>query len=687
MADELISSDEKEAQTEEQTAHFWVGLGASAGGLEALRAFARQLPDKLSVTYIVAQHLSPHHRSMLPEIIGRETSLEVLSAEDDVAPLPNKIYITPQNKDIEIRDGRIRIVPSSRDSGTPTPSVDRFLKSLAFDKGENAVGIILSGTGSDGSRGLRDVQAAGGITIAQDEHSAKYTGMPVAAVEAGVVDLVMSPEEIGAQFPTILERRANLSSLKASPVHLDSVSELIHLVHNRCRVNFRHYKAATLQRRIERRMAAIGVSEIEDYVSIARTSDKEIDALFKDFLISVTSFFRDPVEFEMLRSNLKDIIASKDGSDPIRVWIPGCATGEEVYTICMIFADLIGGLQAFVRKKVQFFATDIDQDAIEIARRGVYPETSLEEVPRDFIDEYFEKVPTGYVLKKEIRERIVFSIHNVIQDPPFLNVDFISCRNLLIYFQSSLQSQVLSRFHYSLVPNGILFLGKSETTAANDTLFRASEHGKHLYFQRPTKSRPVFDDYNDLRRAYGPRRQAQDRNADQRDVTSANARFDSLIKAFGPDGFLVSADLQLRKAYGNVDPYVSLTTEGNLSLGVSTFIREPFAQDIRMSVPMAIRKKEVRRGVAHPPTPVTRKRKLELRSIRSKGAPTKKCWRSPSSHRGKTPARTSRKMRCRPPTGSWRATMMSFAVNSISRSPTCNRPQRNSRLQTRNCRH
>ena len=600
-----------------KTATFWVGIGASAGGLEALRAFVRQLPDNLDVTYIAAQHLSPHHRSMLPEIIGRETQLEVLSAEDEVVPLPNKVYITPQNRDIEIQGDRLRIVSPSRDAGTPKPSIDRFFHSLADQKGENAVGIILSGTGSDGSRGMRDIKAAGGTTIAQDEHSAKYTGMPLASVEAGCVDLVMSPEEIGSQFSVILERRANLSSLKASPVHLDSVSELIHLVHNRCRVNFRHYKVATLQRRIERRMAAIGVSEIEDYVSVARSSDKEIDALFKDFLISVTSFFRDPVEFETLRFHIKDLLAAKQDNQPIRVWVPGAATGEEVYTICMIFSDLMGGLEAFSRQKFQIFASDIDQDATEIARRGLYAETALDEVPRDFIDEYMEKVPTGYLVKKAIRERVVFSNHNLIQDPPFLNIDLISCRNVLIYFQTSLQSQVLSRFHYSLVPNGLLFLGKSETTAANESLFRSSDEGKHVYYQKPAKARTVFDDYDNQSRAYGPRRQIEHRPSDLRDVTTANARFDSLVRAFGPDGFLIGADLQLRKAYGNVNPYINVTS-GSLSLGISALIREPFGQDIRTAAPMVIRKKEIRQGIAHPdPNDPTRRIRVTVYPIES----------------------------------------------------------------------
>lgn len=585
-------------QDNDQQALYWVGIGASAGGLEALRAFVRNLPNELNATYIVAQHLSPHHRSMLPEIIGRETDLEVLSIEDNVVPQPNKVYITPQDKDVEVVGDRLHLIVPSRDAGTPKPSVDRLFRTLAVQKGNRAIGIIFSGTGTDGARGVRDVRAAGGITIAQDELSAKYTGMPVAAVESGCIDLVMAPEKIGAQFATIVDSRTDLDSLKSSPVHLDGVSELIHLVHNQRRVNFRHYKPATLQRRIERRMAALGVNEIDDYVAIARSSAKEIDALFKDFLISVTAFFRDPSEFEALRSVVGKIISNKGKKDLIRIWVPGAATGEEVYSIAMIFADLLGGAEAFSSRKVQIFASDIDNDAIEIGRRGFYAETALEEVPRDFVQEYFEKVPTGYIVKKAIRERIVFSTHNLIQDPPFLNIDLISCRNLLIYFQASLQAQVLSRFHYALVSNGVLFLGRSETIAANESLFSPAENERHIYYQRPGKNKAVFNEFSGHSTTFKRQAGTKRETADVRELTAAVTRFDSLVKAIGPDGFLISADMQLRKAYGNVNPYVDVTS-GSLSLGISALIKEPFGQDIRTTVPIVFRKKEARNGVAH----------------------------------------------------------------------------------------
>ncbi|MFK7793550.1 MAG: chemotaxis protein CheB [Devosiaceae bacterium] len=577
---------------------FWVGLGASAGGLEALRAFVRSVPRNLHATYIIAQHLSPHHRSMLPEILGRETDFEVLSVEDSVFPQPDTIYITPQNKDIQIDGDQLRLVSPGQDAGAPKPSVDRFFHSLANEKGERAIGIILSGTGSDGARGVRDVRAAGGVTIAQDEMSAKYTGMPVAAVESGCVDLVMSPEEIGAQFATILEHRADLESLKASPVHLDGVSELIHLVNNQTRVNFHHYKSATLQRRIERRMAAVGVTNIDDYVAIARTTPNEVDALFRDFLISVTSFFRDPGEFEALRRYVDQVVNNKPKNETIRVWVPAVATGEEVYSIAMMITDALGGTSALSERRIQIFATDIDTPAIELARRGFYPDSALQEVPRHYIDAYMDRLPTGYMVKKAIRERVVFSVHNVVQDPPFLNIDILSCRNLLIYFQTSLQAQAFSRFHYALVPHGLLFLGKSETTAANGALFKQADDHRHIYFQQPGAERASVAGLHAPQ--YQVKRGADKREmVDVRDVTTMTTRFDSLVRAFGPDGLLIDEDLQIMKAYGNVNPYIEMSS-GAVSLRAGSLLKEPFGQDIRTAIPIVMRKGEPRKCMAHP---------------------------------------------------------------------------------------
>ena len=320
-------------QRRPRPAKFWVGLGASAGGLEALRGLVRNLPPNLSVTYIVAQHMAPHHKSMLSEIIGRETDMRVLDVTDDLVPKANTIYITPPNKNLIVQGNVLRLVEPSKEPAAPKPSVDLFFRTLAQEKRDLSIGIILSGTGSDGAKGIAAIRGAGGITIAQDELTAKYSGMPIAAMETGLIDLVMSPEEIGAQIPKITKLPRNLDDLKASPLDLTGIAELVQLLMEQTKVNFKHYKTATFQRRVERRMAATKAATLEDYVSIARVSNEEVQLLFKDLLISVTSFFRDQVEFDALRVHIERIVAERKG-DPIRVWVPGTATGEEVLLAC-----------------------------------------------------------------------------------------------------------------------------------------------------------------------------------------------------------------------------------------------------------------------------------------------------------------------------------------------------------------
>ncbi len=583
---------------------FWVGIGASAGGLEALRNLVRNLPPVLSATYIVTQHMAPHHKSMLAEIIGRETDMPVLDVTDKLKPSANAIYITPPNSNIIVENGLLRLIDPSPAPAAPKPSADLFFTTLAEAKGDRAIGIVLSGTGSDGSDGVRAIRQNGGITISQDELTAKYASMPVSALETGCVDLVMSPEEIGAQFSKIVAVPRDLDKLRASPVNMDSVSELIQLLLDHSGVNFRHYKSATFQRRVERRMIAVSAGTLEEYVKVAKASTAEVDLLFRDLLISVTSFFRDTGEFEGIRSHIESIVESKRESH-IRVWVAGTATGEEAYSLAMVFAEVLGGLQAYERTRIQIFATDIDDRAIEVARRGFYPETSLHEVPKHYIDEYFDEAPGGYTVKKSLREKVIFSVHNLAQDPPFLNLDMVSCRNLLIYFQPLLQAHVFARFHYSLLPHGLLFLGKSETVAAAESLFRMSGQFKHIFYQRPTADRGEIRE-----KAFTPRSGASMASQTQapgggqafpppeaRDLALATARFESLVSALGPDALLVSSELNILKAYGDVSRYIGVAA-GPVDTTAASLLIEPFSQDVRVAVPSALRQGVTIQGLA-----------------------------------------------------------------------------------------
>ncbi|WP_394688356.1 CheR family methyltransferase [Hoeflea sp.] len=585
----------KKKSSRVSSAKFWIGIGSSAGGLEALRGLVRNLPTKLSATYIVAQHMAPQHKSMLTEIIGRDISLKVVDVTDNITPRPNTIYITPPNRNIVVEGNKLRLTDPSREPAAPKPSVDTFFKSLAKARGKFSIGIVLSGTGSDGAIGTVAIKAAGGIMICQDELTAKYSGMPLSAMETGCIDLVMSPEEMGAQLPKILKSPRDLESLKASPLSLDATAELVNLLQKRTKVDFLHYKTATFQRRVERRMAAKHISELNDYVLLARNSPEELDLLFRDLLISVTSFFRDPTEFEHIRSHIDRIVKAKKGSQ-IRVWVPGSATGQEAYSLAMMFAESTG-IEDLNSLRLQIFATDIDVEAIEIARRGFYTHAAMDQVPRDFVEKYFDPAPTGYTVKKKLREKIVFSYHNIAQDPPFLNIDMISCRNLLIYFQAALQAEVFSRFHYSLVPEGLLFLGKAEAIAASEKLFRAADNEKHIFYQRPSREKkPPREPQHQAPFSLPRAETSKAVEARKLELATANRRFESLVKAIGPNAVLVDSDLQIVRVFGDMKPYVKLAA-GVVDTRVSTLIRDPYRQDIQAAVPAVIRKGEKYNGI------------------------------------------------------------------------------------------
>lgn len=575
---------------------FWVGIGASAGGLEALRGMVRPLPENLNATYIVAQHMAPHHRSLLTEIIGRETSLPVVDVTDNLLPVANTIYITPPNSNVIVKNGTIKLTAPSDQIAAPKPSVDVFFTSLAKDRGRKAIGIILSGTGSDGALGMKAIRTHDGITIAQDEHTAKYPGMPLASQDSGVVDIVLSPEELGSQFKLLLASPRDLDALKPAPITRDAISDLNRLLLRQSGVDFSHYKTATVQRRVERRMAVVAAKNLDDYVSIARNSPEEVNALFKDLLITVTSFFRDAPEFDALKNRISSLVEQKKGAD-IRVWIPGVATGEEAYTVAMLFAEAYGGLKALTSAKFQIFATDIDADAIDMARRGFYPETSLVEVRDDYINQYFDPSPGGYTVRKLVREKIVFSLHNVAKDPPFMNIDLISCRNLLIYFQTELQSSVFERFHYALNDHGLLFLGKSEAIGASLKLFRPAAPDKHIFLQRPGQKRAAL---TTTERGHGTAHYRAEITPDSRtfeQLESVSSQLESLIISLGPNSLLLGSDMQILKVYGDINQFVGMSSNKKLETTVMSLLLEPWCQDVRVAVPGVLRHMQVYEGL------------------------------------------------------------------------------------------
>ena len=343
--------------------------------------------------------------------------------------------------------------------------------------------IILSGTGSDGGYGVQAIREAGGITIAQDSESAKYDGMPHNAVQTGCIDLILRPQDIGVHLKKILSSPRDFNEFRKGELAESPVSDLLQILLARTRVDFREYKQTTIGRRIERRMVALGIETQEEYTQFCRNNPHALDALFKDLLISVTRFFRDSSEFERLKSHIPSLLENR-GAEPLRVWIAGCATGEEAYSIAMLIADALGGPEESMKANVQIFATDIDKDALQVARRGVYALSALNDIPKELADKYLIRQADGVRVIDRLRSAILFSDHNVCQDPPFQKIDLLCCRNLLIYFGNALQHKIMSRFHYSMTRNALMFLGTAESVAGSEDMFIQERDGSNIYRKR-----------------------------------------------------------------------------------------------------------------------------------------------------------------------------------------------------------
>ena len=453
-----------------------VGIGASAGGLEAIGQLIGSLTLEAPCAYVVLQHLSPKHRSMMVEILGRETMLDVKEAAQGDLLQAGVIYVVPSNYNAIYRDGRLHLLVAPPEV-VPKPSVNEFFISLAAEEGESAIGILLSGTGSDGVAGLRAIQAAGGFTIAQRPDTAKYDGMPRSAIEAGVVDHVLAPEEMPAKLLNLL----NMPITDESTGYSKLVEELLQRLRTTLKFDFSGYKTGTLMRRIHRRLVATGSSDLAAYLDWITANPRELELLARDILISVTAFFRDREAFEALRRVIQSLCQQRAQGSEIRIWVAGCASGEEAYSIAMILADALGDhLPAY---RIQIFATDVDEEALNVARRGIYPAAAMSEIPVDLLQRFFHPVKADYEAGKLLRDMIVFARHNLVSDPPFLRLDLVSCRNVLIYFDAPLQAKVLKTFHFSLVREGCLFLGRSESIAQAEQLFSPLDRKERVFLK------------------------------------------------------------------------------------------------------------------------------------------------------------------------------------------------------------
>ena len=455
-----------------------VGIGASAGGLDAFKRLLKAIPEDSGMAYVLVQHLDPTHESLLPELLQKVTRIPVLEISDDMKVAPNHIYIIPSNKMLIANDGVLELSPRITKKNERNLPIDIFFSSLAEVHQSHAIGVVLSGTGSDGTKGLKVIKDHGGITFAQDEQSATYEGMPNSAVQAGVVDFILLPEQIPQK---VLEITAGIyksdDDLKNLPQQDEEIfKQILSLLRLRKGTDFTYYKQTTIRRRILRRMALNKNETPAAYLTLLRENKPEQDILYQDLLIPVTSFFRDPQVFSHLCESvfpliLKNKFAATTKTEPIRVWVAGCSTGQEAYSIAICLKEFLKDTISESTSGVQIFATDLSEPAIAKARSGIYTKNELDELTPRRLQEFFTKTNGNHQINKQIRDMCVFATHNFLKDPPFGKVDFISCRNVLIYLEPYLQKKALTTFHYALNPKGFLLLGKSETISNVPELF------------------------------------------------------------------------------------------------------------------------------------------------------------------------------------------------------------------------
>ena len=563
-----------------------VGIGASAGGLEAFTQLLGALPLDTGLAFVLVQHLDPKHESMLTTLLSRATPLPIHEARDGMRLEANHIYVIPPNTNLAVLHGRLSLMPRTETRGMHLP-VDYFFRSLAADQQGRAIGVILSGTASDGTEGLRAIKAEGGLTFAQDEKSAKYNGMPHSAIAAGVVDFVLPPAGIARELARLGRHPyvALPAAAKAEdplPESGEDLNKVFILLRSATGVDFSLYKPTTLKRRIARRMVLHKVESLVNYVRYLKQTPGELDALYQDLLINVTSFFREPEAFEALKKTVfPKLLKDRPPRTPVRVWVPGCSTGEEAYSIAIALIEFLGTKGASVA--VQVFATDISEPAIDKARAGIYPSGIAADVSAARLRRFFVQHDGGFQISKAVRDLCVFARQDVTKDPPFSKLDLISCRNLLIYFGPELQKRVIPMFHYALKPDGLLLLGGSETIGGFADLFALADRKHKLYTRKPAAHR--------LELALPlPSRLEEKEEPGQTVAPMSAAGFDYQKEAdrivlgkYTPPGVVVNEELDILQFRGHTGPYLE-PASGTASLNLLKMARDGLLLELRGAI-------------------------------------------------------------------------------------------------------
>jgi len=573
---------------------FMVVIGASAGGLEALNEFLSSYDVDSDTVTLVAQHLDPKHPTILRDLLSRATDLPITLLNDSTFLESGQIYIVPPGVNAEIVNKQLVLSPASEVG--PKPSISRLLSTAAKSYGEHLIAVILSGTGSDGAQGVMDVKAASGLSFVQEPSTARYDGMPNAAIDTGMVDKVLPAKEIAVHVQNMINifesgKHDIVTNGKDDTTTSHLLDQIFQRILEQTGYDFSGYKSKTINRRINRRMAVNRIENLEDYVILLQSENKEVQALFKDLLISVTEFFRDTEQFEELREQLDLLVKEVPASEGVRVWVPGCANGEEAYSIAFLLHDLIYKSGAEITYQV--FATDIDEAALERGRLGVFAASSVDGfVADDFKQRFFKKIDQDqYQVIKHIRDRVLFAKHNLVMDPPFSKIDLISCRNLLIYFSPELQRRIFQTFHFSLKPRCLIFLGKSESPSNIAPEYFDLVTKKAQIFKRKSLNispRLSFHEKSYLSNASRKSGTVSKSRGVTKERTLSDLLDDAVKQALMPDALVINSTGEILHISGHMDDYLTFAT-GELGTNIYSLIRKDFKLDVRALVQKATR--------------------------------------------------------------------------------------------------
>lgn len=585
------TADAADLAAPNQNAFPVAGFGASAGGLEAFTQVLNTLSPNTGMAFVLVQHLDPTRESMLAEILSRATSMPVLEVRHPTPVAPNHVYVAPRGNDIRIQNRVLLLTPYPA-TREPHLAIDYFFRSLAGDLRNKAIGVILSGTGSDGSQGLKAIKTEGGITFAQDEKSARFDGMLRSAIAGGCVDFILPPDKIAEELarlgnhPYVAPPQPALPE-EVIPLPEDALAQILRRIHAATNVDLSLYKPNTIKRRILRRMTLSKVESPEEYLKRIEADPAEVQALYEDMLINVTQFFRDPDTFQALKTDIFPKIAGEGAAEGVRIWVPGCSTGEEVYSLAICLLEYLEEREHQVR--IQLFGTEISKHALERARAGLYGEAVAADVSPERLKKFFVKVERGYRISKHIRDCCIFARQNLTRDPPFSKLDLISCRNVLIYLGPALQKKILPIFHYALKPTGFLLLGSSETIGAYAEMFAVADRTHKIFAKRLAPTRLPLDF------AYaGPVADTKPEPDPLAHATTSLTPADLykeadrvVVSHYAPPGVIINEDMEVLQFRGQTGMYLE-PPPGPASYNVLKMAREGLATDLRSAVRRAI---------------------------------------------------------------------------------------------------